>query len=61
MSKQFFAGAIALFALIGTSAAHAALIQNGSFETKPSDISKFYQHKDFKYDARTYDRVGGTQ
>lgn len=57
MSKQFFAGAIALFALISTSAAHAALIQNGSFETKPSDMSKFYQHNGFKYDARTYDQL----
>jgi hypothetical protein len=60
MSKQFFAGALALFALIGTSAAHAALIQNGSFETKPSDMSKFYQHAGFQYQSRTYDQLAAS-
>lgn len=60
MSKQFFAGAVALFALIGTSAAHAALIQNGSFETKPSDMSKFYQHAGFQYQSRTYDQLAAS-
>ncbi len=60
MSKQFFAGALALFALIGGSAAQASLIENGSFEATPSDLSKFYQHKDFKYDARTYEELAKT-
>ncbi len=60
MSKQFFARAVALIALISTSAAQAALIQNGSFELKPSELSKFYQHSGFKYDARTYDQLAAS-
>lgn len=60
MFKVMRAAAVALVAVLGSASAHAGLIQNGSFEINPTELSKFYQHTGFKYDARTYDQLAAS-
>lgn len=54
MFKSMKFSALALVSFLGASSAHAALIQNGSFEAVPDGNTLKFDHQGFGYDSKSY-------